>query len=211
MQLRLASKLTFEQYVTTRAWEQATLEACPLCWPGECRLEPLAPYLRKVPAVAFVARFYCRAQRTTISLLPDFYASRVPGLLDDIELAAEAAEAGGGTEHTADTLRPADAPDAVTLNAAVAWVRRRVAWVRALLAIVATLFPDLFAGVKPSVGAFRARLGTSSVLVALRGICERHLHALPRPLGLNPRLPVAPPRFRAPRQSMGPDPPAEAR
>jgi hypothetical protein len=211
VQLRLDSTLTFEKYVTTRAWEQATLDACPLCSPRACRLEPLAPYLRKVPAVAFVARFYCRAQRTTISLLPDFYASRVPGLLDDIEQATEAAEGGGGMEHTAETLRPANAPDAITLGAAVGWVRRRVAWVRGLLAIVGTLLPDLFAGVKPSVGAFRAHLGTSSVLVALRGICERHLHALPRPLGLNPRLPVARPRSRSPRQSMGPDPPAEAR
>jgi hypothetical protein len=211
VQLRLDSTLTFEKYVTTRAWEQATLDACPLCSPGECRLEPLAPYLRKIPAVAFVARFYCRAQHTTISLLPDFYASRVPGLLEDIERVAEAAEAGGGTEHTAGTVRPADAPDAITLSAAVAWVRRRIAWVRALLAIVGSLFPDRFAGVKRSVGAFRAHLATSSVLVALRGICERHLHALPRPLGLNPRVPVAPPRPRSPRQSMGPDPPAEAR
>ena len=210
MQLRLSSTLTFEQYVTMQAWRQATLPACPLCLPGTCRLEPLAPYLRKVPAVAFVARFYCRAQHTTISLLPDFYASRVPGLLDDIEHAAEVAEAGSGTEHTAETLRPADASDAITLGAAVAWVRRRVAWVREVLAIVGSLFPDLFAGVARSVGAFRAHLETSSVLVALRGICERHLHVLPRPLGLNPRMPVARPRRRAPRQSMGPDPPAEA-
>jgi hypothetical protein len=163
-----------------------------------------------VPTVAFVARFYCRLHHTTISLLPDFYASRVPGFLDDIERAAATVEAGGGTERTANTLRPADAADAITLGAAVAWVRRRVAWVRALLAIVGGLFPDLFAGVKRSVGAFRAHLGTSSILVALRGICERHLHALPLPLGLNPRAPVAGPRDRAPRQSMGPDPPAEA-
>ena len=119
MQLRFASTLTFEQYVTTRAWEQATLAACPLCAPGKCRLEPLA--------------------------------------------------------------------------------------------IVGSLLPELFAGVERSVRAFRKRLGTSSVLVALRGICERHLHALPLPLGLNPRMPVAHPRDRASRQSMGPDPPAEAR
>jgi len=78
----------------------------------------------------------CDLDRTTISLLPDFYASRVPGFLDDIERAAATVEAGGGTERTANTLRPADAADAITLGAAVAWVRRRVAWVRALLAIV---------------------------------------------------------------------------
>jgi hypothetical protein len=211
VQLRFGSTLTFEQYVTTQAWKQATLAACPLCAPGKCRLEKLAPYMRKVPVVAFVARCYCPVQHITFSLLPDFYASRVPGLLEDIERATMAAEVGGGTEHTANTLRPADALDAVTLGAAVAWLRRRVAWVRTLLAIVGTLFPDLFAGVERSVRAFRARLGTPSALVELRGICERHLHALPLPLGLNPRTPAAPPRDRTSRQSMGPAPPAEAR
>lgn len=211
MQLRLVSTLTLELYVTTRAWEQATLAACPLCAPGQCKLQKLAPYLRKVPVAAFVARFYCRRRHTTFSLLPDFYASRVPGLLDDLERAAEVAEAGGGREHTANTLRPADAPDAVTLGAAVAWVRRRVSWVRALLAIVGSLMPELFAGVERSVRAFRKHLGTVSALVALRGICAHHLHALPRPLGLNPPTPVVQPRDRVRRQSMGPDPPAEAR
>ena len=211
MQLRLASTLTFEQYVTTQAWEQATLVACPLCALGKCRIEKLAPYRRKVPVEAFVARFYCPVQHATFSLLPDFYASRVPGLLDDIERAVEAAEAGGGTERTANALRPADAPDAVTLSAAVAWVRRRVTWVTALLAIVGSLLPELFVGVERSVRAFCEHLSTPSALVALRGICARHLHALPRPLGLNPRAPVAQPRDRVRRQSMGPDPPAEAR
>ena len=211
MQLRLASTLTFEQYVTTQAWKQATLDACPLCEAGTCRLERLAPYLRKVPVVAFVARFYCHRQHVTFGLLPDFYASRVPGLLDAFERAAASVEAGGGMERAANTMRPADAPDAVTLDAAVAWVRRRVAWVRALLATVGSLLPALFAGVERSVLAFREHLGTTSVLVALRGIGARHLHALPRPLGLNPRVPVALPRDRTRRQSMGPDPPTEAR
>jgi hypothetical protein len=32
-------------------------------------------------------------------------------------------------------------------------------------------------------------LGTSRVLVALRGICEPYLYGLPPPLGLNPRTP----------------------
>ena len=211
MQLRLASTLTFEQYVTTQAWKQATLDACPLCGAGTCRLERLAPYLRKVPVVAFVARFYCPRQHVTFGLLPDFYASRVPGLLDAIEQAVASVEAGAGTEHTANTVRPAEAPDAVTLDAAIAWVRRRVGWVRALLAIVGSLLPALFAGVERSVLAFREHLGTTSVLVALREIGARHLHALPRPLGLNPRVPVALPRDRVRRQSMGPDPPTQGR
>lgn len=207
MQLRLESTLTFEEYVTSRAWEQATLAACPLCPLGTCHLQGLGTYMRKVPVVAFVARYYCPEQRTTFGLLPDFYASRVPGTLDDIERTAAQAEASAGLEHAAEDLRPGDEPGAVTLSVAVAWVRRRVAWVRALLVTVAGLFPELFAGERPSLGAFRRRLGTSRVLVALRGICAPYLYALPPPLGLNPRTPWGLLRGGERPQSIGSDVP----
>jgi hypothetical protein len=210
-QLRFATTLTFEEYVTAEGWTQATLAACPLCEPGTCGFQRLAPYMRKVPAVAFVARYYCPEQHTTFSLLPDFYASRVPGTLDDIERVVATVEAGGGVEHVADTERPAAAADAVTLGAAVAWLRRRIAWVRALLVTVAGLFPERFAGVERTVRGFRGRLGSSRVLVTLRGICALHLHALPRPLGLNPRLRPVTSGPRGNRQSTGPDPPPRAR
>jgi hypothetical protein len=188
VQLRLESTLTFEEYVTSRAWEQATLAACPLCPPRTCHLHRLGTYMRKVPAVGYVARYYCPEQRTTFGLLPDCYASRVPGTLDDIEDTAARAEASTSVEQVAEELRPGEEADAVTLSVAVAWVRRRIAWVEALLSTVATLFPDVFGGVtRGSVRAFREHLGTTRVLVALRGICARHLHALPVPLGLNPR------------------------
>lgn len=187
MQLRIKTTLTFAPYVTTCGWEQTTLEVCPLCGPGTCHLQRLAPYLRKFPAVAFVARYYCPETHTTFGLLPDFYASRVPGTLDDLEHVAATAETIAGREPLAEALRPADAPDAVSLRAVIAWVRRRLAWVRALLATVAGLFPEDFADVERSIGAFRAKLGTDRVLVALRGIAEPYLYALPPPLGLNPQ------------------------
>jgi hypothetical protein len=167
--------------------------------------------MRKVPAVAFVARYYCPEQRTTFSLLPDFYASRMPGTLDDIERAVATAETTASVEQAADTLRPADVPDAVTLGAAIAWLRRRLALVRTMFVTVTGLFPELFAGVALSVRAFRERLDTSRVLVALREICERHLHALPRPLGLNPRAQPALAGVYGYRQSSGPDPPRRPR
>jgi hypothetical protein len=182
----LETTLSFEEYATSRGWEQASLEVCPLCGSGACHLQGLGTYMRKQPAVAYVKRYYCPERHTTFGLLPDFYASRKPGTLDDIEHVAAAAEVEGSQERTAEQLRPGDAPDAVTLRAAVAWVRHRVAWVRALLMTVASLLPDLFVGVPASVRAFRVHLGTSRVLVALRGICARHLYALPPPLGLNP-------------------------
>lgn len=210
VQLRTQTTLTFEQYVTQRGWERATLAACPLCPPGVCSFHRLGTYRRKVPAVALVARFYCPEQHTTIGLLPDLFASRVPGTLDDIERAAATAEVAASVEQAAEDLRPADALDAVTLGAAVSWLRRRMAWVRALLVTVAGLLPDLFAGVGPSIGAWRERLGTSRVLVALRGICAPHLHALPRPLGLNPRAQPGFGRGKQRQQSIGPDAPAGA-
>lgn len=168
--------------------------------------------MRKVPEVAQVARYYCPESHTTIGLLPDFYASRMPGTLDMIEEAAAKAEGAASVEKAAEALRPADAPDAVTLAAALVWLRLRVAIVRALLATVKGLMPELVGeDVPPRISAFRRRLGTLRVLVALRGICERHLHRLPAPLGLVPR-PEMVLRGRARRaQSPGPDPPARGR
>jgi hypothetical protein len=183
----MESTLTFDEYVRARAWEQATLAVCPLCPPGSCHLQRLGTYMRKIPAVAFVTRYYCPEQHTTFGLLPDFYASRVPGTLDDIEDAAAKAEEVASAEQAAEQVRPAAAPDAVMLAVAVAWMRRRMAWVRALLLTVASMLPDLMPGVGGSIRAARACLGTSRVLVALRGICAPRLYTLPRPLGLNPR------------------------
>jgi hypothetical protein len=211
VQVRLSSTLTFEEYVRSRGWEEATLKACPLCGPEACHLQRLGTYMRKVPAVAFVARYYCPEQHTTFGLLPDCYASRVPGTLDDIERTAAQVEAASGLERAAEALRPGDEPDAVSLSVAVAWVRRRVAWVRALLITVAGLFPELFAGVGPKVRAFRERLQTSRLLVKLREICARHLYALPPPLGLNPRAPWSLAHGGERPQSIGPVPPLDRR
>jgi hypothetical protein len=65
-------------------------------------------YTRKVPKVAQVARFFCAACRMTIGLLPDFSASRMPGLLDDMEKAVAIAETARSAEAAAEELRPAD-------------------------------------------------------------------------------------------------------
>ena len=82
------------------------MAACPLCPPGSSRFYRLGTYMRKVPAVAFVARFYCPDQRTTFGLLPDFYASRTPGTLDAIEEAAAYAETAPSVATAADDLAP---------------------------------------------------------------------------------------------------------
>jgi hypothetical protein len=140
-------------------------------------------------------------------LLPDFYASRTPGTLDDIEHTAATAETVPSIERAAEQLRPGDTLDAVTLPAAIAWLRRHLDWVRALLITVASLFPERFANLGQSVRAWRDRLETSRVLVALREICEVYLYALPRPLGLNPPGPAVAERGRRTQQSTGSEPP----
>ena len=167
--------------------------------------------MRKVPAVAFVARYYCPERHTTFGLLPDFYASRVPGTLDEIEGAAALAETVLGVERAAEELRPPDTPDAVTLPAAIAWLRRRIAFVRALLITVAGLFADRFAGLGSSIGAWRERLGTERVLVALRGILRvAPVRVAPASRSQPPKYQVTEPERRC-QQSTGPEPPLRLR
>jgi hypothetical protein len=130
----------------------------------------------------------------------------VPGTRDDNEAAAARAEE-MSQEAAAELLRPGDREDAVTLPSAVRWVRRRQQLVRAVLTAVIGLLPALFARCEATVASFVARLGRRSVLVALRQICAAHLHALPRPLGLNPSADERRRRLFASQQARGPDPP----
>jgi hypothetical protein len=160
-----------------------------------------------LPVPARIARFYCRPCGRTISLLPDFYASRTPGLLEDIEEVVAIAESARSVEDAAERVRPADDANAVTLAAAVRWVRRRIRAIHGVLATIIGLLPARFEGCAPTIGSFRERLGTTRVLVELRGICARHLGGLAAPLGLlgRPAGPVGPRRRL--QQSTGPDPP----
>jgi hypothetical protein len=144
----------------------------------------------------------------TIALLPDFYASRMPGLLDDIEDVVAAAESARSLEAAAEQARPADEADAITLPSAIRWVRRRVRAIHRILATAIGLVPVRFEGCAPTVTSCRARLGTMRALVTLREICGRHLHAMAQPLGL-----LGPPEgrviaVRRHQQSMGRGPPA---
>ena len=205
MQLRFETELTFEQYATGRGWEKATLPACPFHPGGGCGLSAHGTYMRKVPAVAWVARWYCPQAHATIGLLPDFYASRLPGTLDALEETVMRVEKAETIEKAADELRPADAPDAVTLPTAVRWVRLRLELVKAVLIAVLGLLPDRFAPGPPTIRHFRDRLGTDHVLVALRGIAQAHLHVLPLPLGLVPPPGVC--KTGPFQQSPGSDPP----
>ena len=66
-------------------------------------------------------------------------------------------------------------------------IRRRVRAVGAALVAIATLLPERFAGVLPTLAAFRAAFGGGAVLLRLRELAERHLGSLPAPLGFRAR------------------------
>lgn len=210
VQLRLELKLTLGQYLTTRAWETASLPFCPLHPGGGCGYRRHGTYLRKFPLPVPIARFYCAEGHTTISLLPDFFASRLPGTLEELEQAAVAWETAPSREQAAEQMRPAEVADAVSLEAAKRWTARRAALFCAVLLAVVTLLPDQLQGVR-TAEELRSRLRTDRALVALRGIAAVHLGSLPPPLGFGPRHGVPRCRRRGLQHDSGPDPPSRTR
>lgn len=174
-----------DRYVAESAWERAVLDECPFHPRGQCGLERLGSYPRVHPAGTRIARFWCPLERASISLLPTFLAARVPSTLDEIESVIEAVET-ASIAAAAETMRPAEAEDAVTSVSAARWVRRRLRSVRAALIAIVTLVPEL-AGCTPTLGAIRVRLGITRVLVCLRVLAAPHLSGLAPPLGLGAR------------------------
>ena len=187
MQLLWKCPFTDEQYVTQRAWEGAILDRCPFHPDGGCGLEELGSYSRVEPVGVRVPRWWCPKQRASISLLPSFLAARLQGTLAAVEHVVASVEAAGGISAAVDVVHPPDAEEPVGLVGALRSIRRRVRAVRAALVAIATLLPEHFAGVRPTLSAFRAALGGNAVLVRLRELAERHLDALPTPLGFRAR------------------------
>jgi len=179
--------LSDERYVTQRAWESAILDRCPFHPEGGCGVEKLGSYERVEPAGARIPRWWCPKQRESISLLPSFLAARLTGTLADIERVVATVEAAGGVSAAVDAVHPPDAADPVGLVGALRSIGRRVRAVRTALIAIITLLPERFAGVPPTLAAFRQALGCDAVLVRLRALAERHLGALPVPLGFRAR------------------------
>ena len=163
-------------------------------------------YSRKTPPGAKVPRWYCRESHTTISLLADCLAARLPGTLDDLEAVVVAAEGARSLEAAADELRG----DAVELPGAIRWVRRRVRLVHDALVRVIGLIPDKLALCAATMSAVRERLNSDSALMELRGLVAGQLRMLPAPLGFQPHRIGVPGRKPAFQHSMGPDPPPVA-
>ena len=188
MQLLWEYTGTDEQYVNERAWEMASLERCPFHPEEDCGLQRLGTYERVRPVGAQVARWWCRLQGASVSLLPSFLAARLVGTLAEVEAVVEAVEHAGSVRGAVDVVHPPDREDAISLACAERSIRRRVRAVRAALLAIATLLADRFMGVAPTLEAFRSALGgVDRVLMALRTLARRHLGALPVPLGFRAR------------------------
>jgi len=187
VQIIWKSPLTDERYVTERGWESAILDRCPFHPEGGCGLQKLGSYGRVEPGGVRVPRWWCPKQGVSISLLPSFLAARLSGTLGSVEAVVSAVEDAGSIAAAVEVVHPADAEQPVGLVCALRAIGRRVRAVRAALIAIATLMPERFAGVRPTLRAFRAALGCRHVLIKLREIAERYLDALPIPIGLRPR------------------------
>lgn len=189
VQLRFATNLTSEDYVSRRGWQEARLTSCPLHPHGGCGFARHGTYERKRPQGTRVARWYCRQGQCTFSLLPDFLAARLPGTLAEVEEAVLAAEQAPSQERAADLLRTE-----IYLPGALRWMRRRLKAVRAALVALVGLLPQAMGKrCAPTITEFRAVLNVAPVLVELREVAADHLAHLPPPLGFGPRCGRPPP------------------
>lgn len=172
---------------------------------GGCGIAGHGAYERKSPAGLWIPRWYCRQGHVTVSLLPDFAASRLSSSLDEVEDAAAAVQGATSLEAAASALRPD-----IELPGAVKWTRRRVNAVRATLVTVVGLLPAVLAGVELTILSFRAALGVERVLLALRAVASGHLPQLPPPVGFGPRSMSREKRRLLSQHRAGPDPPEES-
>jgi hypothetical protein len=168
---------------------------------GGCSFARHGTYARATPQGLRIARWYCPEGRRTFSLLPDFLATRLPGLLASIEDSVTAASSAKSMEAAADVLRGLD----VTLTSAVRWLRRRVRAVRAVLDAVLRLVSETPISARARRFVPQIDLGQGYVLLGLRRLLSAQLlNRLPAPLGF--QSPEGAGRSREARQhDMGPD------
>jgi hypothetical protein len=160
VQIPLHTVSSAEAYVANQEWRYVRLEQCPLHPPGECSFARHGTYPRLVPEATRIARWYCPEGHRTFSLLPDFLAARLPGLLSSIENAVATAQASTSLEVAADELRRDD----VTLPCAVRWLRQRVRQVHDGLKTVFGFAAQEPTASLPTLSALRVQLGDDPLL-----------------------------------------------
>ncbi len=182
MQLPLKHDYSCEEYLTQKIWEKKLLSACPNHPEGGCGFERLGTYTRsssdgrgEVP----IARYRCRRDGKTFSILPRFFAARYLGNLQQLEDQVVAAEAQGAWQ-AAKNLQASEASSHVD---SYQWLRRRKKAVhRCLSALVGLLPKTLVRGVL-QVRELRRTLGTKQTLLHLRRQLEGRLPQLAVPIG----------------------------
>lgn len=180
MQIPLRTRSTAETYIEKREWRDAHLPSCPLHPLGGCSFARHGTYQRLPPRGLRIARWYCRDSHRTFSLLPDFLAARLPGLLASIEDSITVASSLKSMEAAADAVRGHD----ITLPGAVRWLRRRVRAVHAGLEAVGRMLP--IGRLSPDT-AWRIVHQQGRVLCELRqSLSSQILNCSPAPLGFLP-------------------------
>ena len=174
--------MTAGEYVSSKAWENATpptgvkLECGQEC----CKLIGHGTYERKIPVAFKVPRFICPDCNRTVSLLPDFAASRRPGFLQDHEDEA-AACAKIGSSEAARQLRPHD-PAYARWNKSVS-LKSLGRAVMGIVSIAFLLHPELLRGCPCDLLSVRERLSTQSLLLDMRRQTSITLFDVPSPVG----------------------------
>ena len=181
MQIRFATDFSADEYVRRQAWNDATLDNCPLHGKAGCGFASHGTYSRQTPQGTKIARWYCPDGHSTFSLLPDCLSSRLPGSLIEVEAVINEVENAPSQEAAVYGLRID-----VGLTGVLRWVRRRLFLIRTTLNLFTELLPVL-QDCRPSISAFRAALGVAYVLPALRMYAGPYLHILPPPIGFGPR------------------------
>lgn len=206
LQLSHQTECTDSEYVTTEGWKEAPRpKKCPLEDQCKGRLQGHGTYARQTPDGLRVRRWRCAQCGGTVSMLPSCMAAHLPGSLEEVEQAVGAAQG-----------EPRPAPEDVHPSAhieppgAARWVRRRVRRVVAGLRAAATLLPDPFAGLPPTVEAFRGALDGQPALSGLRKAAAAQLQQLPCPIGFSCRSIAAPAQPDKTQHSSGLDPPGPA-
>ena len=180
LQVRFPTDLSDEEYVSQRAWNDATAPDCRWCGPDKCKLAPPGFYARVKPPGTRIRRFRCKRNGRTVSALPDCFNARMPGSLEALEAAAREAARAASWNAAVEKLRP---PGQGRPASAERWLKRRVQWVSGLLVAVKGLAPERFTGVEPTLAGFGPQLESDSVLRGLRQVAAKHLRNLPAPVG----------------------------
>lgn len=182
MQIPWHTLSTVDAYVANEEWRHARLSCCPLHPRGGCSFARHGSYERLTTPGVRIARWYCPEGRRTFSLLPDFLAARLPGLLASIENSVIVAHSSRSMEAAADALRGLD----ISLPSAMRWLNRRVRSVRASINAVILLMPQPLLSMSSSLACQRDS-GEGHLLTRLRAILSAEfLNRIPVPLGFKP-------------------------